>query len=129
MPLITSRPVQLPEGIGMYIDALRKQYSAIGDVWLLEPEQGGTETRACWDLLVFADGGVLDAVRADSASHRGDVTLLVVVDGDRFETAWGKSVSGRLSDMGWRVEDLHNASFAKRGAANSEERASASRVR
>lgn len=126
MPLITTKPMQLPEDIGMYVDALRKKHPAIGEVWLLGPRVNAEESRGeQWDLLAFADDKVLAAVRGDPASRRDDVRLSVVVDGDRFEAAWGDGKSGRLSDMGWRVEDLHNASYASGAAA----RASAVRVR
>lgn len=128
MPLITSKPVQLPEDIGMYVDALRKEFSAIGDVWLLNADSSGSETRGRWDLLAFADRKVLDAIRSNPSLQRDDVKMLVAVDGDRFEAAWGAAESGRLSDLGWRVEDLHNASYSP-SAAGTDERVTAHRVR
>jgi hypothetical protein len=129
MPLITSKPVQLPEDVGMYVDALRKKFSAIGDVWLLNPGGDGTETRGRWDLLAFADAKVLDAIRSDPDLQRDDVRMLLAVDGERFESAWGEAESGRLSDIGWRVDDLHNASFVPAGDTGSQPRATAHRVR
>ena len=129
MPLITSKPVQLPEDVGMYVDALRTKFTGIGDVWLLNPDSGGTETRGRWDLLTFADRKVLEALRSDESLQRDDVRMLVAVDGDRFEAAWGEAESGRLSDLSWRVEDLHNASFAPAAGSGTGQRATAHRVR
>lgn len=110
----------------MYVDALRKDYPSIEEVWLLgprvneEPDRGGG-----WDLLAFADEGALDAIRANSAVHRSNLHLSIVIDGDRFESAWGAPRTGRLSSIRWRVEDLHSATYVKDGAA----RATAVRVR
>lgn len=128
MPLITSKPVQLPEDVGMYVDALRERFPVIGDVWLLDADSEGTETRSRWDLLVFADSEVLGALRSDASLQREDVKMLVAIDGRRFESAWGEAESGTLDDVNWRVEDLHNATYMPAGDARSG-RAAAHRVR
>jgi hypothetical protein len=112
MPLITSKPVQLPEELGMYVDALRKQYSTIAEVWLLDPQtKAGEAPRKRWELLMFADAEVLDALRSDPTWYRDHVRLRIVVDGESFETPFGEPRSGRLSEMKWRLEDLQKASY------------------
>jgi hypothetical protein len=117
MPLISTKPVQLPEAIGMYVDALRKQHSSIAEVWLIGPRANATEARGKeWELLMFADDAVLETVRSDPAWHRDDVSLRVVVDGERFQSPWGEPRPGRLSDMKWRAEDLQSASYVEPGA-------------
>lgn len=115
---IVTRPIQLPEELGMYVDTLRKAYPSIGEIWLLGPRVNDEDEQGSeWDLLAFADGTALAGIRANPAVHRDDVHLMIVTDGDRFERAWGSSEPGRLSSIRWRVEDLHTASYAKDGAA------------
>lgn len=54
-------------------------------------------------LLAFADRATLDLLRKCDDLHRRDVQLLVVVDGDAFENAWGaERLSGSLVRWAWR---------------------------
>ena len=77
----------------------------------------GLEIRAVWsvghaddaavpgrcELLVFADRPTLQRLRKSAHPHRADIDLLVVVDGDEFENAWGEHrVSGSLARWAWR---------------------------
>lgn len=103
------KTVQLPEELGMYVDELRKAYPTIGEVWLLDAQAGGGDSRIERKLLVFADRAALQWIRADRAVRRNDIALWIITDGDRFETPWGPPESGRLSSIRWRVEDLHSA--------------------
>jgi hypothetical protein len=55
------------------------------------------------ELLVFADGPTLQRLRASNTLHRADVEILVVVDGNQFENAWGaRRLSGSLARWAWR---------------------------
>ena len=55
------------------------------------------------ELLAFGDGRALASLRKNEHLHRPDVDLLVVIDGDRFENAWGlRRLSGSLSRWAWR---------------------------
>lgn len=54
------------------------------------------------EFLAFADGRTLSTLRRNGHLHRADVALLVVIDGDRFENAWGSSLSGSLARWAWR---------------------------
>jgi len=55
------------------------------------------------ELLAFADPLTLQRLRQCDDLHRNDVDLLVVVDGDRFENAWGpRKLSGSLARWAWR---------------------------
>ena len=54
------------------------------------------------ELLAFADASTLRRLRRLDDLHRSDVELLVVFDGDAFESAWGPGkASGSLSRWGW----------------------------
>jgi len=128
MPNISTRPTQLPEELGMYVDALRKKCPAIDQVWLLGPRANDPESRGTdWDLLLFADARVLREVRSDASWRRGDLNLMIVTDGDRFESAWGEP-AGSLAAMQWRLDDPQSATYLD-GAGDSENRAAAVRVR
>jgi len=126
MPNISTRPTQLPEELGMYVDGLRKRYPSLDEVWLLGPRVNEEEKRGSdWDLLAFGDAHALAAIRSDRSVHRDDLNFMVVTDGDRFEKAWGDPEPGRLADLQWRREDPHSATYV----AQEGDREAAVRVR
>jgi hypothetical protein len=54
-------------------------------------------------LLAFADASVLRRLRMRDELHVPDIEVLVVVDGDAFDSAWGPSAfSGSLARWAWR---------------------------
>lgn len=134
MPNISTKPTQLPEEIGMYVDALRQARPEIDEVWLMGPRVNADESRgAVWDLLLFANRRALETLRSDAQWRRPDVDLFVVVDGDHFESAWGAAAAGTLKDLDWRLEEPHAATYIdKRSPVRSDaggDRATAVRVR
>lgn len=110
------KPIQLSEEVGMYIDRLRSEFDAIEEVWLIGARANDSATRSSvWELVVFADERLLNILRKQQhAWERPDVSLLVVVDGDRFEKLSDPSGQGRLSAMGWTSDDAESATY--RGA-------------
>lgn len=55
------------------------------------------------ELLIFADPATLAHLRKCDSLRDGDVSLLVVTDGDSFENAWGaQPSSGSLARWAWR---------------------------
>jgi hypothetical protein len=74
----------------------------ISAVWSVGHADASVEQRPC-ELLVFADLTTLERLRKSGSLHCTDVDVLVVVDGDRFENAWGEHrVSGSLARWAWR---------------------------
>ena len=64
------------------------------------------------ELLAFADAATLARLRKSEHLHRADVELLVVVDGDLFESAWGpRKLSGSLARWAWRQISPHEAYY------------------
>ena len=56
------------------------------------------------ELLLFADRPTLEALRRSEHLHQDDMQVLVVIDGDRFENAWGpQMISGSLARWAWRA--------------------------
>ena len=103
------RPALRAENHGMgdselagFLTRLHERCRGIRAVWAL----GNADDGACpavRELLAFADRPTLERLRAAEDLHRADVQLLVVVDGDRFETAWGPCrLSGSLARWAWR---------------------------
>jgi len=63
-------------------------------------------------LLAFGNDGVLQRLRRCDPLHRPDVEFLVVVDGDRFVTAWGPAIwSGSLARWAWRQTSPREAFY------------------
>lgn len=58
---------------------------------------------AVGELLVFANETTLRLLRKCDYLHHSDMEVLVVVDGDRFESAWGnRALVGSLARWAWR---------------------------
>lgn len=111
----------------MYVDLLRAEHPAIEQVWLVGPRANDENSQgAVWDLVAFGDEEVLQALREQEKWHRDDVALAIVVDGNRFEPAWGNGRGGTLTDLRWRIEDPQSATYA---VPDADERVSAVRVR
>jgi hypothetical protein len=87
---------------------MRKACPGIEQVWLLRHRSEPPE----WDLLAFADRRSLETLRGQGLGRRPDLQLLVVVDGEHFEPAWGRSEAGSLRDIDWRIENAETATFA-----------------
>jgi hypothetical protein len=128
---IVTKPAQLPEELGMYLDRVRKLCPSIEQVWALGPRVNDAEARhTSWELLAFGDSSALETIRADRGLERDDLVLLVVTDGDRYENAWGDPRPGRLSEVEWHLDDPHTASYVEPiGAARAEPGARATAVR
>ena len=47
-----------------------------------------------WDLLVFGERDSMSRLQAHTPLHRNDVDCLVMIDSDRFQSAWGRSRKG-----------------------------------
>jgi hypothetical protein len=104
--------IQLSEEVGMYLDRVRSAFPAIDQVWLTGPRVNEPGKRhSNWDLIMFADGKTLEALRRDPNWHRPDLNLLVVTDGEHFDSAWGEARTGSLEALGWRIEDAHTARY------------------
>jgi hypothetical protein len=108
----------------MYVDELRQRCPSIEQVWLAGASNDG-EPRG-YELLAFADGETLEQIRTAPDHALDDVDLIVVVDGDRFERAFGDRASGRLSNIGWTLD---NAEAARYRAADGAAELTAVRVR
>lgn len=83
------------------------------------------------ELLVFADAATLQCLRKSDDLHCDEVELLVVVDGDAFENAWGdERLSGSLSRWAWREVSADHAFYDEsRWAAESSGAGAVTRVR
>jgi hypothetical protein len=74
-------------------------------VWSIdhEPHDGWGSRSGAWRLLAFGDSAALRRLRGSDNLKAPGIELLVVVDGDRYATAWGSSASsGSLARAAWR---------------------------
>jgi hypothetical protein len=85
----------------------------IRSLWSLDHSPGDTCLHpGRSQLLAFADLATLRHLRMRENLHRSDVELLVVVDGDGFESAWGPCrLSGSLSRWAWRQISAQEAYY------------------
>jgi len=94
-------------GISLFLDQLAEHCPDIRALWMIGERADDEALGSCgpfgWDLLAFADAETLDRLREATDLHRSDIRLRVVVDGDRFEPAWGDpALAGSLSEWRWR---------------------------
>jgi hypothetical protein len=89
------------------------------------------DIRAIWSIGHGADAATLKCLRKSDDLHCDEVELLVVVDGDAFENAWGEEhLSGSLSRWAWREVSADHAFYDEsRWAAESSDAGAVTRVR
>jgi hypothetical protein len=84
----------------------------ISSVWSMDHGAQRRLMAAEHELLAFADAATLQRLRKSEHLHRADVELLVVIDGDLFESAWGaRKLSGSLARWAWRQISPHEAYY------------------
>jgi len=87
-----------------YLEDLATCAPSIREIWLLGSRANGTATQdSDWDFLVF--GGCYTHAQLKTATqlYRHNVDCLVMIDKDRFKSAWGeKEKSGSLSSWKWQ---------------------------
>jgi hypothetical protein len=85
----------------------------IREVWSIDQCVDASQPVAArHELLAFADTATLSRLRKSEHLHRADVELLVVIDGDLFESAWGpRKLSGSLARWAWRQVSPHEAYY------------------
>jgi hypothetical protein len=113
----------LPEDIGMYLDSLRQHFPAIGQVFVLGADAADRAV-ATWRLLAFGDQKVLAALRKNPELRRESIDLLIVTDGDRFESVFEATPPGSLVAIRWELVDPDTATYG-----DGEAEARAKRVR
>jgi hypothetical protein len=97
-------PGPTAEGIGSFVSRILVACPDMRSVWRIDlrPDEERVAPDCC-ELLAFADPLTLRRLRKLADLHRADVELLVVVDGDAFESAWGpRKAAGSLSRWGWQ---------------------------
>ena len=94
--------VQSAEELSAFISHVLLHGLEIRAVWSVGHADDEAAPARC-ELLVFADRPTLQRLRKSARPHCADIDLLVVVDGDQFENAWGEQrISGSLARWAWR---------------------------
>ncbi len=83
----------LANDIKPYLNKIINKYSNIETIWLFGKRANGDHNqKSDWDLFVFANGRVLDLLKADielkNESEKNNISLLVVFDGENFKAPW-----------------------------------------
>lgn len=115
---------ELPSEIAAYIERLTRDYPSIRSIWLIGSRANPSEeTPHDWDFFIFATPNVLNALRENTSYRHPDIDLLVVTDGDNFESPWphpnhptsfkrGHLFSRRsakgIESPGWEWEEISN---------------------
>src|SRR2546421_12909305 len=105
--------MSFPAEITAFVSSLLASCLDIHAVWSMDrcPAESAAAPRR-HELLAFADAATLARLRKSEHLHRADVELLVVVDGDLFESAWGpRKLSGSLARWAWRQISPHESYY------------------
>ncbi len=95
-----SNALPLPEVVTAYLNRLTAVHPGITAVWLFGSRANGTfKADSDWDLLVFGDHSILDAIRADETFRRPEIDLFIVHDGNRFENPWPGGDEAKLGRL------------------------------
>ena len=107
------------QSLAAYLGQLVDRCPGIDSIWTIGHRADGAEPldpvgARGWDLVAFADKPTLRRLRGALDLHRADVRLRVVVDGDRFEPAWGGSpAAGSLRPWEWRQATRTEAYYSE----------------
>jgi hypothetical protein len=104
--------------ISLFVGQLVDRCPAMRSIWVIGNRANGevldSPRPIDWDLVAFADMRTLRRLRKATDLHRVDVLLRVVIDGDRFEAAWGKlHVSGSLFQWDWCQANGNEAYYSE----------------
>jgi hypothetical protein len=93
-----------PHEISGFISRIVECCLDIRAIWHIgHDEAGAVSGTPRWELLAFADEPTLRRLRKSADLHTDEIDVLVVIDGDRFENAWGqRRLSGSLVRWGWQ---------------------------
>jgi hypothetical protein len=96
--------VSAPPDLSAFVSSVLSRCLDIRALWCIrQGEHAAAQAPLEHELLAFADPLTLQRLRQFDDLHRSDVDLLVVIDGDRFENAWGpRKLSGSLARWAWR---------------------------
>jgi hypothetical protein len=95
-----------------YVAELIQRCPGIDSVWLMGDAASDIATARRWELVAFADSFTAARIRKSTDLHRGDVTLRIVTDGDRFEIAWGALAGvGSLMSLDWSQTAFSEAHY------------------
>lgn len=130
---------RLPERVRKYIGTVINAAPSVTEVWLVGSQANDRAAEESdWDFLVFADQEALMLLRENVALACANIDVLVVVDGNRFESPWprsdkpGKLKRGHLQNyfnadgievIGWEWERLGENEVTYTGEAGCKERA------
>lgn len=79
----------LPSAITAYVHRLTSAHPGITAIWLFGSRANGTpKANSDWDLLVFGDHPILEAIRANETFRQPEIDLFIIYDGNRFESPW-----------------------------------------
>jgi hypothetical protein len=100
------------------VSQIADRYRAVRSIWMTgsRADGGAAELGSPfdWELVAFADEPVLRSLRQATDLHRADVLLRVVIDGDRFQVAWGPlHMSGSLFQWDWREASGQQAYYSE----------------
>jgi hypothetical protein len=113
IPALARVSAASPSDVTALVSRVLADFLDITSVWSIghDPEEASPPGGAT-GLLAFADMATLARLRRSANLHSETIDFLVVVDGDRFENAWGMhKLSGSLARWAWRQTSATEAYY------------------
>jgi hypothetical protein len=95
----------MTDSLAPFLGQILARCAFLRSLWMIGARADGAPQQAPfrWDLLGFGDARTLQQLRHATELHRPDVQFRVVLDGDRFQVAWGlKQDYGSLFEWAWQ---------------------------
>ena len=81
--------IVIPDFLKKYLTDLVEEFSDVEEIWLLGSRANNSANEnSDWDIMIFADHYVLNALKMNVSFKHQDIDLLVVYDGNKFEQPW-----------------------------------------
>jgi hypothetical protein len=101
----------LPENVSQLVEWLMAQTPTPSEIWLIGSRANGRATEESdWDFLVFACSKYLCKLQEIGCPLSLVCDILVVVDGNRFESPFDKK-NGSLDGWQWEIVDADHATY------------------
>lgn len=113
LPHLAPASAASPTDVSTFVARVLADCLDIRSIWSIGHDPDEVAPRGgVAELLAFADRATLAHLRRNANLHSETIELLVVVDGDLFENAWGvQKLSGSLARWAWRETSAGEAYY------------------
>jgi hypothetical protein len=92
--------MKIDESVQKYIHNFISSYPLTNSIWLFGSRANNSyKDDSDWDLLIFADKNILEALKRNNSFNQTGINILVVFDGKYFEGPWPDKKGSKKGDL------------------------------